>query len=170
MHESMRRLLEFARRATEARRPAERVSEFSDIGRKLKVSSAVMTNWKARGISKEGALDAQQAFGCNAWWLMTGTGPQAVDSWPFPLVDRRQWDGASEAERGYIQHAIRAAFADIERQREAADDAPTVPLQPAEPPRPNFAASRTTASAPGFKPPPLPGKAPRASEVDRSES
>lgn len=123
MHDSMRRLLDFARRNTEHRRTADRVQEFSDISRRLGVSSAVMTNWKARGISKDGALDAQQAFGCNAWWVLSGTGPQSVDGWPFPLVDRKHWDAADEAERGYIQHAIKAAFAEIERQRLRTADA-----------------------------------------------
>lgn len=119
MHDSMRRLLDYARRATEAKRPAERVHEFADIGRRMNVSSAVLTNWKARGISKDGALDAQRAFGCNAWWLLDGTAPQSVEAWPFPLVDRAQWDAADKEERGYIQHAILAAFEQLERQRQA---------------------------------------------------
>lgn len=36
------------------------------------------TNWKTRGISIEGMLIAQAAFGVNANWLKTGEGLQSV--------------------------------------------------------------------------------------------
>lgn len=80
----MKRLLDFAREATKHEPHAARVMDFADIGSRLHASPAVMTNWKARGISKEGALDAQLAFGCNALWLLSGEGsPTIRPAWPF---------------------------------------------------------------------------------------
>ena len=72
MHESMQRLLAFAREVTaDSRDP---VHSFSDLGRRLQKSSAVITNWKARGISVQGAMDASGVFGCSPHWVLTGEG------------------------------------------------------------------------------------------------
>lgn len=73
MHESVLRLLQCAKEATKTAR--EPVADFADLARKLGVSSAVMTNWKARGVSKEGAIKAEQVFGCSAQWVLTGERP-----------------------------------------------------------------------------------------------
>lgn len=51
------------------------------------VTPAVMSNWKARGISKEGALAAEAKFGCSAHWLLTGKSEAAnIKEWPFVLL------------------------------------------------------------------------------------
>lgn len=113
----MTRLLDYARRATAHRNPADRVATFADIGVRLDESSAVMTNWKARGISRDGALEAQRRFGCNAWWLLTGEGPQSVSDWPFAMVDRSRWDACTDQERGYVQHALHKALEAVETAR-----------------------------------------------------
>lgn len=68
MHSSVSRLLDYARRKV---RPSISLSE---IGRQLGVSAATMTNWKARGISKEGAIKAESLFGCSVTWLLVGDG------------------------------------------------------------------------------------------------
>lgn len=72
MHESAKRLLDGAREATV--QASDRVHDFADISRRLSVSSATMTNWKKRGVSKEGALAAERAFNINAHWVLTGEG------------------------------------------------------------------------------------------------
>lgn len=54
------------------------VDTFADLGERLNVSSAVMTNWKARGLSKDGALDAQRLWGINALWLLEDIGPASI--------------------------------------------------------------------------------------------
>lgn len=72
MHQSMARLLKCAQEATRGQRRA--VTDFKDLGARLGESSAVMTNWKSRGISKAGALKASRLFGCSASWLMDGKG------------------------------------------------------------------------------------------------
>lgn len=41
-----------------------------------------VTNWGRRGVSIPGALKAQQVFGCDANWLLTGRG-HILAGWPF---------------------------------------------------------------------------------------
>lgn len=71
MHESVQRLYDFAKRATAG--TASPITGFPDLGAHLDVSSATLTNWKARGVSKDGALAAEAAFGCSAQWVLHGT-------------------------------------------------------------------------------------------------
>lgn len=85
MHESMKRLLDFARETTRNLPGNQRVESFSDLGARLNVSSAVLTNWKARGISKEGALDAQRLWGVNALWLLEELTPASIYLGGAPL-------------------------------------------------------------------------------------
>lgn len=75
----MKRLLDLARERTRHLGDGQRVETFTDLGNRLNVSSAVMTNWKARGISKEGALDAQRMWGINALWLLERRAPATID-------------------------------------------------------------------------------------------
>lgn len=70
MHPSILRLLDYARRKVRAS------IDPSDIQKQLGVSVAVMTNWKNRGISKEGAIKAEQVFGCSVSWVMHGSGAE----------------------------------------------------------------------------------------------
>lgn len=72
MHDSMNRLLTYARDKTQGTR--EPIKDFTDLGLSMGVSSAVMTNWKSRGISKQGALQAERMYGCSATWVLDGTG------------------------------------------------------------------------------------------------
>ena len=78
VHESMQRLLQFATASTKGQRNA--VVDWKTLGRRLAVSSAVMTNWKKRGISEGGALDAEAKLGCSASWLRSGRGPHVAGS------------------------------------------------------------------------------------------
>lgn len=73
MHESMTRLLGYARDKTQGR--ADAIRDFADLGEALGVTSAVLTNWKRRGISKQGALEAERRWGCSATWVLDGAGP-----------------------------------------------------------------------------------------------
>lgn len=82
MHESTKRLLDFAREST--REQAVPVTDFAGMIDALGVSSAVMTNWKKRGVSKEGALIAEKVFGCSAHWLLNGSGNATADSFGHP--------------------------------------------------------------------------------------
>lgn len=46
----------------------------SAVARLLNVSPQVVKNWEARGISKAGAIAAQNVLGCSAAWLIDGAG------------------------------------------------------------------------------------------------
>lgn len=70
MHESVKRLLEYARQVTQF--DQQPVIDFAGLGRRMGVSRQTLTNWKRRGVSKEGALQAEAAFGCSAQWILTG--------------------------------------------------------------------------------------------------
>jgi len=62
MHQSVLRLLNFARQATSS--SAKPVQSITDLIAAMDISSARMTNWKERGVSKEGAIKAELLFGC----------------------------------------------------------------------------------------------------------
>lgn len=74
MHHTVIRLLDFARKSTKG--SATAVVDFADLQGVMDVSSAVMTNWKRRGVSKEGALQAERMLGCAANWVLTGEGDE----------------------------------------------------------------------------------------------
>ncbi len=69
-HPSMQRLLDAARVATAAdRHPVE---TWAHLRERMGQSSGAFANWKTRGISKEGAIAAEQLFGCTVQYVMTG--------------------------------------------------------------------------------------------------
>jgi len=78
MHESTKRLLDFARRSTAT--TSNPISDFTALGKFLEVSSATMTNWKTRGVSKDGALLAEAKLGCPAQHILYGTSFSAFTS------------------------------------------------------------------------------------------
>lgn len=72
----MARLLEVAKQVTAKERNP--VRDWGDVGARMEVSAQQLTNWKNRGagISREGALKAEEVFGCSPYWLMTGAMPE----------------------------------------------------------------------------------------------
>lgn len=74
MHESFKRLLDAAR----SKHSKRKVEEIRDLADELSASSAVITNWKSRGVSKIGAFKAEEILGISAQWVLTGSGK------PFP--------------------------------------------------------------------------------------
>lgn len=72
VHPSVARLLDFAKSSTAATN--DPVTSYNALAVRLDISLATLTNWKSRGISKDGALDAEREFGCLATWLLDGTG------------------------------------------------------------------------------------------------
>ena len=63
MHPSTKRLFDYAREATKGK--ARAVETFGDLSALMGVTSATMTNWKQRGVSKDGAIKAEAVFGCS---------------------------------------------------------------------------------------------------------
>lgn len=74
MHASMKRLFDYAKQ--EPPRGGAEVTTLADLGRRLNVSAQTLNNWKARGVSKEGAIAAEKEFGCSATWILEGEGQQ----------------------------------------------------------------------------------------------
>lgn len=65
-HASLDRLLDVARVA--------KVEGPAALAAALAESEQTVTNWGSRGVSKSGAMKAQEKFGCNANWILTGHG------------------------------------------------------------------------------------------------
>jgi hypothetical protein len=74
MHPSALRLLECAKEASAS--TSAPITGFTDLIRRLNVTSGVMTNWKRRGVSSKGALQAEQEFGCSSSYVLLGTEPK----------------------------------------------------------------------------------------------
>lgn len=88
--------------------PVDRqINDFASLGACLEVSSAVMTNWKARGISQDGALRAQRVLGCNAIWLLDGAGPQSIGA--GSAFTGELLEAASRADNPTLRQAENAA-------------------------------------------------------------
>lgn len=66
MHKQMERLYTAAQ--------LKGIHSQSDLAKALNASSQTVNNWEARGMSKQGMLDAERLIGCSAIWLETGTG------------------------------------------------------------------------------------------------
>jgi hypothetical protein len=54
----------------------------SNLARLLNESPQTVTNWRSRGVSESGALKAQERIGCDALWVLNGTGGMLA-GWPF---------------------------------------------------------------------------------------
>ena len=50
----------------------------AELGRVLGMSEQVMTNWAARGVSKGGAIQAQELLGISSTWVQSGRGPRMI--------------------------------------------------------------------------------------------
>lgn len=71
-HASLERLLDVAH--------AAKVDGPAALAKAFNQSEQTLTNWGARGVSKFGAMKAQDKFGCNANWILTGLGSKFVSS------------------------------------------------------------------------------------------
>jgi hypothetical protein len=130
MHDSMRRLLHFVREATrESKRP---IADFANIGAALDVSSAVMSNWKQRGISQGGALQAQHLWGCSAIWLLTGQGTPHAELTTEAVRRAAEWQRLGPQAREFFDRTLELAKLNEMTLREPAanygtEGQPTVP-------------------------------------------
>lgn len=70
MHETMKRLYAAAELL-------KQVTGQSAVARLLNASPQTVKNWEARGVSKQGMLDAEQLIGCRSSWVRTGDGDMA---------------------------------------------------------------------------------------------
>lgn len=108
MHETTARL--FA--AIEEKDPGEALT--SKVAARMNVADNRVTNWKTRGISFEGAVQAEAAYGIPAAWIMYGKMPPLPSQWPF-----QKWvslDAIAQLrgeDLGYVAHSIKAAIKDL---------------------------------------------------------
>ncbi|MBT9495347.1 MAG: S24 family peptidase [Paucibacter sp.] len=72
MHDSVLRLLACARIVS--RNIKKPITDTGKLAESLGVSSATMTNWKSRGVSKAGALKAETEIGCRPAFILEGQG------------------------------------------------------------------------------------------------
>lgn len=73
MHESLKRLLAAAHDATRTR--VSPITELSQLQKDMGESPQTINNWKgSRGVSKDGAIKAEQLYGCSVTWIMDGVG------------------------------------------------------------------------------------------------
>ena len=126
-HDSIKTLLNSLERET-----GKRLTH-SELARALNVSEQVVTNWAKRGMSVEGALNAQFAFHRDANYILGRIShpmmhPQsiapsisnaiqhtvqepvanysAVIAWPFTKISVRQWSNLDVAKRELIESLI----------------------------------------------------------------
>lgn len=79
MHPSMKRLYDSALHKLGDRLQA-------DVARRMNVSSQVVSNWEKRGISQEGAIEAERAYGVSAAWLIDGKGNMLLSGIPKEII------------------------------------------------------------------------------------
>lgn len=96
MHASFARLLQFL--GFEA---VDRVAS-NRIAHRLGLSQQCVANWQKRGVSKEGAIAMERAFGVAAQWILHGTGAMRLESSEPESIscraDGRYGSGLSDAE------------------------------------------------------------------------
>lgn len=124
MHDSMVRLYKIAF-------DKKGVAGQSALARELNESPQTVKNWEVRGISKMGALKAQEVFGCDANWLqgavnwarrtreqkdasgLVAEEPKRPWGWPFKTVSFDQYSQLSPEERDKIDTTVAAMVAGI---------------------------------------------------------
>lgn len=82
MHDSVMRLLACAKIAS--RNTKNPIADTGRLAEMLNVSSATMTNWKKRGVSKDGALLAEKALGSRPTFVLEGKGDPFSDMPALP--------------------------------------------------------------------------------------
>lgn len=96
-------------------------------------SPQVITNWSARGVSIDGAIEAERLSGNGAAWILDGDGPRRVagirraafstadvssaiiasepmapsgSDWPFTRITRGQWQALKNDDRQRIEAVV----------------------------------------------------------------
>ncbi len=95
MKEDYKRLLQAAKELRGWESPAEVSAGLAKFG--YPVSEQTMTNWKTRGVSKEGRLKASAIIGCRPLWIESATG-QMIDT-PSTIEPGKQGFEADRAHR-----------------------------------------------------------------------
>lgn len=112
MHETTARLFE----AVEEISPGNAIT--SVIARRMNVGDNSVTNWKERGISFQGAVLAEAAFGVPAAFIMSGQRPPIANTWPFDeWIDYERVRSLSREDLVFLAGKIDAALSALEDKR-----------------------------------------------------
>lgn len=113
MHDQMTRLYEAARAAKRLDSPDSQ----SEMAQLFNVGSQYVYNWEKRGPSKDALLLAQDQFGINATWVLSGRGPMFVggdmpipQQWPFERIDIRRVLRLEQTELAFVEGKLEAAI------------------------------------------------------------
>lgn len=86
VHESTARLMEAAIQATAA--TTNPITDFAALTKVLGVDTAVMSNWKSRGVSVKGAVEAQRTLGISPVWILYGQEKPSTANAAWPPAGR----------------------------------------------------------------------------------
>lgn len=105
-------------RLYQAAKEAANITGQSALARALDESPQTVKNWESRGLSKRGALKAQELFGVMATDLLgegdaplptTGRNviqvPERIAPWPFKSVTPKEWASLSAEQRLHVENA-----------------------------------------------------------------
>ncbi len=122
LHAQMERLYQAARESGRLSGEADQ----TEMARLLNVAPQNVHNWEKRGPSKEALLDAQAAFGVNATWVLSGSGPMFVGGsslqtaeWPFRRLDVRRLQRLDAEDRAYVEGKLEAVVEAVEARIQA---------------------------------------------------
>lgn len=111
VHPSAERLLESARRCTMHLPSSRQLHTWLQVRTVLRITAARLTNWKQRGVSEAGALQAEAKWGCSAYWILTGIEPPGWSSGARAQVLDRMADSLS-----WMQQALTAVPEDLREE------------------------------------------------------
>lgn len=123
------------KRLYEAAKALRNLDSQAEVARAMNVSSQVINNWEARGISKAGLINAQAVLGCSATWLETGVGAMtlaSIDPASVPgsiPVERADRDNERFVHIKKVKLRLSAGVTGFQADPEF-DDGGTVPLDP----------------------------------------
>lgn len=86
----------------------------SQIATALGIGDQVVSNWSTRGVSKIGALAAEQAYGCSPNWILNGIRSNSVGQRIDSVAYFDFLDVKAACGDGYINHDIPATVTRLE--------------------------------------------------------
>lgn len=85
----------------------------SDVRSALNVSAQTANNWVERGVSQDGAIEAQKRYGINLCWILDGVGNPSIArasddlvSWPFKRIPKDFFGSLNDWERLYVEDVV----------------------------------------------------------------
>lgn len=114
MHPSTKRLYDAAAKSGH--------TSAAQISVALDQSDQTVSNWAKRGVSKEGALAAEQAYGCSPNWILSGIQSKRVVHLNTATAYFDYLDAKAACGNGYLNHDKPAPIARLETSLEFAQN------------------------------------------------